>query len=301
MSQSKPMLALFGQKLAPDVCAALEPDFTLVRPDDLPGLDPAAREGIERAVTMAMIGAPAELLEALPGLKRIASIGAGMDQFDEADLAARGIELCPTPHIMTEDTAEMAVSLVFALFRNTVANDAHVRTGRWAGARASLGRRISGSRAGIVGLGRIGSAVARRLRALGVDVAYTGRAAKPGAGYPFVADVAELAAAVDVLILTCAATPETRKLADARVIAALGPEGFLVNVSRGSVVDEPALIAALSSGGLRGAALDVFENEPGPDPRFRALDNIILSPHAAVFTAENRVDLIAEIGRLVRE
>ena len=292
-------VAMLGP-LATDVKAGLEADFDLVPPEALAELPEGRRAQIDRAVTMAMVGAPADVVGRLPGLRRIASCGAGMDKFDPDDLSARGIELFPTPHVMTEDTAEMAVALLFALFRHTVRNDAHVRSGAWAGARAGFGRRISGSRAGIVGLGRIGRSLGGRLDALGMEVAYTGRSEKADAPWRFAASPDELAASVDVLFLTCAGGAETRHLVDAGVLSALGPEGFLVNVSRGSVVDEEALIAALSSGGLGGAGLDVFENEPEPDARFAGLPNVVLSPHAAVFTRENRRDLLAEIRRLLR-
>ncbi len=257
------------------------------------------RAGITHGVTSAVGGASADVLALLPGLRVIASVGAGRDLFDMRDLKARAITLHTTPDVMTEDTAECAVALLFAALRNLVVNDAFVRRGDWGDARADLGWRISGRRVGIVGLGRIGSRVASKLDALGCDVSYTGRS-KKDVPWRFASSVAALAKAVDVLILTCAGGEGTRGIVTDEVLQALGPDGFLVNVSRGSVVVEAALIDALEQGRIAGAALDVFENEPALDRRFAALPNCVLSPHAAVFTRENRRDLLAELRRLLK-
>lgn len=294
---SRPTVALLG-RIPPDLRDALAADAMLLAPDDWTALPKDRRQDIALALTSAMGGADKRLVERLPGLRRIASVGAGMDLFDRDWLAARGIELCPTPEVMTEDTAECAITLALAAMRNVATNDRFVRRGAWAEARAPLGRRLSGSRVGIVGLGRIGSRIADKLAALGCDITYTGRGAKP-APWRFEPDVLRLASAVDLLVLSCSAGPETRHLASAAVLAALGPEGYLVNVSRGSVVDEDALIDALQRGTIAGAGLDVFENEPQPDPRFAALENCVLSPHAAVLTRQNRVDLVARVRELL--
>lgn len=294
---SVPQVALLG-RIPPDVRSALAGDVALLDTLKLGAMDLEARSAISHGLTSAIGGASAETLALLPGLRVIASIGAGTDVFDFADLQARGITLHPTAEVMTEDTAECAVALTFALLRNVASNDGFVRRGGWTNARAPLGRRISSCRAGIVGLGRIGGRVAEKLGALGCSIAYTGRRPKDVA-WDYVQDIGTLAASVDLLILTCAGGAQTRGLVSADVLNRLGPECFLVNVSRGSVVDEPALIAALEAGRIAGAALDVFENEPTPDPRFLELPNCVLSPHAATFTRENRRDLIAEIRRLL--
>ena len=293
-----PTVAVLGQ-IPPDVRAAVARAARLVGCDDLADLDPAARGTIRHGLTSAMGGVEPGVLDLLPGLAAIASVGAGTDTFDLDDLARRGIMLDPTPDVMTEDTAEHAVALTLAALRGVVANDRFVRRGDWAAGRAPLGRRLSGRPVGIVGLGRIGTRVAEKLAALGAVVSYTGRSPKD-VPWTFAADIGALAEAVDVLVLTCAGGAATRRLVDAAVLDRLGPEGLLVNVARGSVVNEPALIAALQSGGIAGAALDVFADEPTPDPRLAALHNCILSPHAATYTQENRRDLIAEIGRLLR-
>lgn len=290
-------IALLG-RIPSDVRDGIAGSATLLEREALAGLEAQARAGITHGLTSAIGGAEADMLALLPGLRVIASVGAGTEMFDLDDLAARGIALHPTPDVMTEDTADCAVALVYALLRNVVSNDRFVRNGQWASARAPLGWRMSGRRIGVVGLGRIGSRVAVKLNGLGCDISYTGRGAKD-VPWRFVADLGALADTVDVLVLTCAGGAGTRGLVAADVLRRLGPDGFLVNVSRGSVVDEPALIAALAQGRIAGAALDVFESEPVPDPRFNDLPNCILSPHAAVFTHENRRDLIAEIARLL--
>lgn len=282
----------------PDVLAALAQEVELIDTTTLRTLSQADRSAITHGVTSAMGGASPEVLDSLPGLNTIASVGAGLDRFDLDDLTARGVQVHPTPQVMTEDTAECAVGLIFALLRNIVKNDLFVRAGEWAESRAPLGRRISGRRVGIVGLGRIGNRVAARLDALGCEIYYTGRAEKD-VPWRFEADVGALAQSVEVLVLCVAGGKDTRGLVDAEVLRRLGPSGFLVNVSRGSVVDEEALIAALDQSLIAGAALDVFENEPTPDLRFLGVPNCILQPHAAVYTHENRRDLIAEIRRLL--
>ena len=287
-----PKVALLGSVPA-DVKAALDGDVTLLGAEALAAMEPPTRTGISCGLTSAIGGIGTDVLSLLPGLRTIASVGAGTEVFDLADLKARGITLHPTADVMTEDTAECAVGLVFAALRNLAGNDRFVRRGDWANARAPLGWRVSGRRVGVVGLGRIGGRVADKLSALGCKVSYTGRSPKD-VPWVFAADIGALAGSVDVLVLTCAGGEATRGLVDADVLERLGPDGFVVNVSRGSVVDETALIAALDQGRIAGAALDVFETEPSPSPQLLDLPNCVLSPHAAVFTRENRHDLIAE-------
>ena len=292
-------IALLGS-IPEDMHRALASEFTLLDGAALARLDADERAAIATGLTRAMVGAPRDVVAGLPGLRTIASIGAGMDMFDLAWLSERGITVCPTPDVMTQDTAEFAVGLIFAARRGIVRNDALVRRGDWArSGRGAPGRRISGARIGIVGLGRIGGRIAAMMSALGCRVSYTGRSPKP-VDWAFVPAIADLAGSVDVLVLSCAGGEATRGLVSADVLDRLGPEGVLVNVARGSVVDEEALIRALASGGIAGAALDVFENEPAPDPRFFQLETCILQPHTAVFTTENRRDLAAELARILR-
>lgn len=299
-NSTRPIVATLSP-VAPDIRKALADDFELVPPDQVAALSEATRNSITHALTMAVGGAPDTILDLLPHLRVVASCGAGTDQFDQAALERRGIALRPTPEVMTTDTADMAVGLIYALLRGIVRNDAHVREGHWAKARAGLQTRVAGKRAGIVGLGRIGRTVADRLSGVGLSVSYTGPKEKPDAPYPYEADIARLADSVNILVLTCAGGAATRHLVGAEVLKSLGTTGFLVNVSRGSVVDEAALLNALESGAIAGAGLDVFENEPHPDPRFQALPNVVLQPHAATLTHENRADLADTLRRLLSE
>lgn len=295
---TKPDIAVLGN-IPPDMRAAMEAQTTLFDPAALDALEPARRERIALALTSAIIGAPEGLLATLSGLRRIASIGAGVDRYDIDALAARGIEVCATPEVMTEDTADMAVGLVFAVLRRLVENDAFVRRGDWSKGRAPPGRRVSGRRVGIVGLGRIGARVAAKLHGVGCGISYTGRSEKPGVPWAYLPDPVALAAEVDVLVLTCAGGAATRHLVNRELLQALGCDGIVVNVSRGSVVDEAALLDALESGAIAGAGLDVYENEPEPDAKFLSAPNLVLQPHAAVLTAENRVDLAARLRELL--
>ncbi|MFK8033928.1 MAG: NAD(P)-dependent oxidoreductase [Hyphomicrobiales bacterium] len=292
-----PHIALLGP-IPLDVQEALKGSVMLLDAQALSSLPADLRSTIAKGVTSAFGGADPHMLDFLPGLRLVASVGAGTEAFDLADLAARAIAFHPTPDVMTEDTAECAVALVFALLRNSISNDKFVRNGEWAKARAPLGWRISQRKIGVVGLGRIGRRVAEKLEALSCSISYSGRSRKD-VSWTFVADVGALAKQVDVLVLTCSGGQQTRGLINADILRQLGSQGFLVNVSRGSVVDESSLISALEQRQIAGAALDVFENEPTPDPRFLDLPNCILSPHSAVLTRENRRDLIAEIKRLL--
>lgn len=290
-------VAILG-KIPPDVREALADQVNLLDELALRDLGALERSGITHGLTSAMSGVDPDLLDTLTGLQSIVSIGAGLDRFDLTGFYARGITLHATPRVMSEDTAECAVGLVFALLRNIVSNHRFVHSGAWASLRAPLGWRVSERSVGVVGLGRIGSKVASKLSALGCDVSYTGRIEKP-VPWRFEVDIHDLASRVDVLILCCAGGDETRGLVSSEVLNLLGPQGFLVNVSRGSVVNETALLAALENDLIAGAALDVFDNEPTPDPAFLRLQNCILQPHAAVYTHENRRDLIIEIRHLL--
>lgn len=233
------------------------------------------------------IGCDTDLIAALPSLGLIAINGVGFDKVDLPVAHARGIAVTTTPDVLTDDVADLAVGLILSLLRDLPRADAFVRAGDWLRGSLPLARKVTGRRFGIVGLGRIGAAIAARLEAFG-PVAYTGHKAKP-VPYAFHADPAALAAACDVLVIACAATSETRDLIDGAVLAALGGDGVLVNVSRGSVVDEAALIDALQAGRILGAALDVFVDEPNVPAALIASDHTILTPHVASATVETRV------------
>ena len=247
-------------------------------------------QAVRAVVTGGHIGCSDDLMVALPNLGIIAINGVGVDKVSLALARQRTVHVTTTPGVLTEDVADLAVGLIISLLRGIPAADAYVRAGRWLQADRPLAHKVSGRRFGIVGLGHIGSAIATRLTAFG-PVAYTGPHRKPQAAYPFHVNAAELAAASDVLVIACPANASTCRLIGTPVLNALGPEGYLVNVARGSVVDEPALIAALNAGRIAGAALDVFENEPHVPAELLESQNVVLTPHVASATVETRMQM----------
>lgn len=232
------------------------------------------------------IGCPAPLMSALPALGLIAINGVGVDKVDLAEAARRGIGVANTPDVLTADVADLAVGLVIDLLRGIAQGDRHVREGLWPSGDRPLAHRVSGRKFGIVGLGRIGRATADRLTAFG-PIRYNGRAQRE-APYDYEPDLISLARWADVLVLTCPANAQTYRLIEKTVLDALGPQGFLVNVARGSVVDEAALIEAIAQDRIAGAALDVFENEPHVPEALRESGKIVLTPHVASATIECR-------------
>lgn len=238
------------------------------------------------AVTGGHVGCPVELMQALPSLGLVAINGVGFDKVDLTLARERGIAVTNTPDVLTEDVADLAIGLIIALLRQIPRADRFVRDGSWGTAEWPLGRKVTGSRFGVLGLGRIGQAIADRLAPFG-EVAYCGRSEKAGDLRYFVRP-RELAEWCDVLVVACAATAQTANLVDAEVIAALGERGWLVNVARGSVVDERALAAAIADGCLAGAALDVFAAEPVVPEALMRSERTVLTPHIASGTHETR-------------
>jgi lactate dehydrogenase-like 2-hydroxyacid dehydrogenase len=239
-------------------------------------------------VTSAPTGASGALIEALPALRVIASFGVGFDRIDVEAARRRGVAVSTTPDVLTDCVADLAMGALVAVSRGIVAADRFVRRGAWSAGRFPLTTRVSGKRLGIVGLGRIGKAVARRAAGFDLEIRYHGRRAAPGVPWAHEPSLVALARWADQLVLTCAGGAATHHLVSAEVLAALGPAGFLVNVSRGSVVDEGALVEALVAGTIAGAALDVFEDEPRVPARLLALENVVLLPHVGSGTHETR-------------
>ena len=234
---------------------------------------------------------PASLIAQLPVLEIIAIMGVGYDGVDVAAAKARGVTVTHTPDVLNDDVADLALALMLAAARQIPAADRYVREGRWPGGPMPLARKLSGSRLGIVGIGRIGQAIAQRALAFDMSVAYTARNARPQLPYRFFANATALAAAVDVLCVITPGGDATRKLIDAAVLQALGKgsgQGILVNVARGSVVDESALVDALERGVIAAAGLDVFEAEPNVPDRLRALPQVVLTPHVGSATGSTR-------------
>jgi D-3-phosphoglycerate dehydrogenase len=252
---------------------------------------------IRAIATKGPLGASAELIDACPQVEIIACFGVGYDAIDIERARSRGVRVTNTPDVLTEDVADMAFALILASFRRIVEGEAFVRSGKWSRGALELGRSLGGKRLGVLGLGRIGRAIARRAPAFGMSVAYCDLAKDPDAPHAFHADSISLARASDILVAATTGGPATRNLIGAAVFEALGPDGLFVNISRGAVVDEPALIAALAEKKLGAAALDVFSNEPNIDKRLLGFPNVIVQPHQASGTVEAR----KAMGQLVRD
>ncbi|KMO36260.1 2-hydroxyacid dehydrogenase [Methylobacterium variabile] len=254
---------------------------------------------IRAVATRGELGADRRLIEALPVLEIVSVYGVGFDAVDLGACRERGIRVTNTPDVLTKDVADLGVAMMLAQARGVVGAEAWVRDGSWAGKGLyPLKRRVHGAKAGILGLGRIGYEVAKRLAGFEMDIAYSDVAPKDYAGtWTYVADPVALARRSDVLFVTLAASSATRHIVGREVIAALGPEGMLVNISRASNIDEDALLDTLENGTLGSAALDVFEGEPRLNPRFLALPNVLLQPHHASGTVETR----RAMGQLVRD
>jgi lactate dehydrogenase-like 2-hydroxyacid dehydrogenase len=231
---------------------------------------------------------PTTLLDELPNLGIISVFGVGYDGVPVDYCRQRGIMVAHTPDVLTDDVADVATALVLMTARGFVAADRFVRSGQWLAGAPPLTTCLGGKKAGVLGLGRIGRAIARRLEAMGMSIAYTTRRPQPDVPWRHVPDLRALAAEVDFLIVACPGGAATRGLVDADVLAALGPKGTLVNIARGSIVDEPALVAALQAGTIRGAGLDVFAAEPNVPAALLALDNVVLLPHVGSATRETR-------------
>jgi hydroxypyruvate reductase len=231
---------------------------------------------------------PRALIEQLPALEAIVVFGVGYDGVDVAAAAERGIAVTNTPDVLNDEVADLAMALVLAVARRIPEADRYVRDGAWANGPMPLARKVSGARLGIVGLGRIGRAIAKRAEAFGMSIAYTARNRRDDVAFAYHPTPAALAAEVDFLVVITPGGAGTRKLIDAAVLAALGPQGYLVNVARGSVVDEQALVAALEAKTIAGAGLDVFENEPHVPDALKAMPNVVLTPHVGSATQQTR-------------
>ena len=229
-----------------------------------------------------------ELIAQLPALEIVSVFGVGYDGVDVAAARERGVAVTNTPDVLNDEVADLAIGLMLSVARRLPQADCYVREGQWANGPMPLARKVSGARLGIVGLGRIGNAIAKRAEAFGMTIAYTARSARPESSYRYFPSAEALAAEVDFLVVITPGGAGTRKLIDGQVLKALGKDGYLINVARGSVVDEAALIEALQKGTIAGAGLDVFENEPQVPPELIALDNVVLTPHVGSATWQTR-------------
>lgn len=244
--------------------------------------------GFVGLVTSAKFGAPNALLAQLPALKVISSFGVGYETYDLSVLKARGVQLGYTPEVLNECVADTAFGLLIDVARGFSAADRFVRQGQWLERQFPLMTKVSRKRLGIVGLGRIGRVIARRASGFDMDIRYHNRRPVADVPYGYEQTLEGLAEWCDFLMVISAGGPETHHLISADILRRLGPKGYLVNVSRGSVVDEKALVQALQTRSIAGAGLDVFEDEPRVPEALMALDNVVLLPHVASATQETR-------------
>jgi lactate dehydrogenase-like 2-hydroxyacid dehydrogenase len=250
-------------------------------------------KGITALVTSASFGCTAEMMEALPDLKAICSWGVGYETLDIAAAQRRGIQVSNTPDVLTDCVADLAWGLMIAAARRIAYGDRFVRSGAWGQVHGSipLGSRVSGKKLGIVGLGRIGQAIAKRGAGFDMDVRYHSRRQRDDAPYQYEASLVDLAAWADFLVVATVGGPGTYHLISREVLEALGPKGTIINIARGPVIDEAALIHALQAGKLGSAALDVFEHEPKVPDELKANDNVVLLPHIGSATYETRTEM----------
>ncbi|KAF3339136.1 hydroxyphenylpyruvate reductase-like protein [Carex littledalei] len=234
------------------------------------------------------LGANAAMIDALPKLEIVTSFSVGLDKIDLVKCKERGIRVTNTPDVLTDDTADLAIGLAICVMRRILSAHKYVRSGAWKKAPYTLSTKFSGKRVGILGLGRIGLAIAKRAEAFNCPISYYSRSEKPYPNYTYYPTPADLATNCDVLVIACALTEKTRHIVDRTVIDALGPKGVLINVGRGSHVDEPELVAALVEGRLAGAGLDVYENEPHVPKELFGLKNVVHVPHVGSGTIETR-------------
>jgi hydroxypyruvate reductase len=265
--------------LLPSLEDALRAHYKIV---DAPSPEVAA------AITSSRFGLTREQMDAMPSLRAIVHFGVGYETTDVDYARSRGIVVSNTPDVLTDCVADLAVGGLIDVLRRMSAAQRFLRRGDWLDGQFPLATKVTGRRVGILGLGRIGRAIAHRLEAFDAQLSYHSRHRVPDVPYPYAESPAALAAQVEVLVVATSGGPATAGLVSREVLAALGPSGYLVNIARGSVVDEPALVDALTAGTIAGAALDVFADEPHVPPALLDLDNVVLLPHIASATVETR-------------
>lgn len=283
---------LIAGRLPPNVVPQLEYRFQLhTLPESREDAEQMLRQvgnSIRGLLTNAAQGAPEWLLDALPNLEIISSSGVGTDALNVQIAEARRIRVATTPGVLTEDVADGAIALMLAASRRLMQAERNVRAGRWL-QDLPLGNRVTGKRLGILGLGEIGRAIAKRAAAFDMPIAYHQRNRNPDVPYTYHDSLASLAEASDFLVVVVPGGPATENMVNADVLDALGPEGILVNVGRGTTVDQPELIRALQEDRIRAAGLDVLADEPHVPEALLELDNVVLTPHYASGTIETRL------------
>ena len=296
---SKPELLMVGPYPEWDM-AALDDNYRLHRlweAADRASFIAQHADKIQAIATRGDLGASAELMAQLPNLRIVSVFGVGTDGVDLAHAHSRNIHVTNTPDVLTGDVADLGMALLLDAARLMPKGDTLVRSGNWPQGGLPLTTRVFGKKVGIVGMGRIGQAFAKRAAAFDCGISYFSRTPRPDLPYRFFPGLLDLAHTVEFLVVTLAGGEGTKNVVNADVLNAFGPDGILVNISRGTTVDEEALLAALENKAIKAAALDVFWNEPNINPRFLALDNVVLHPHHASGTSETR----KAMGQLVRD
>lgn len=292
----KTILAL--QPLLQNEMAALERDFGVIRLWESVEPELVIREQALDIVgvlsTYNAGGVSERLMDVLPNLEVIAQFGVGYDNIDLVAAEKRNILVTNTPDVLTDDTADVALFLMLNVARRAVEADMFVRVGRWQSGAMPLSMSLSGKTVGIVGLGKIGAAIAKRAESFNTNIVYHGRS-KKNVPYQYFDDLQEMAGKSDFLVIACAGGGETHHLVDYRIMEALGARGYLINIARGSVINEDDLLIALRNKAIAGAGLDVFANEPYVPEEMIKMDNVVLSPHVGSATVETR----AKMGQLV--
>lgn len=290
-----PVLLICGASFKEDERARLTEAFAstyIDGPDAISGVPQGQRDGIRAVAYKGHKPFGGAEMDLLPDLGVIANYGVGYDAIDVAAASERGIKVTNTPDVLSDDVADIAVAMLLAQSRTMRLGEAHVRSGDWAKkGEIPLNRKVTGTKAGIVGLGRIGREIADRLAAFKMDIHYHSRSQKETPGWTYHADPVSLAGAVDFVVVALVGGSATEGYVSRQVIDAMGPSGVLINISRGTTVDEGALLDALEEGRIGGAGLDVFLNEPDIDPRFMKLENVVLQPHQGSGSVETRRDM----------
>ncbi|WP_397475234.1 2-hydroxyacid dehydrogenase [Pusillimonas sp.] len=299
MPDTKPLLLqLYAlPTLLPDGQARLERAYRVIQlwqADDPNDLMREHAGQVEVLLASAFHPARAALIDQLPALKAICSLGVGYDSIDVRHAHARGVQVSNTPDVLNDCVADLTWGLILAAMREMGRAERFVREGKWENQLASLplGRRVTGKRLGIVGLGRVGLAVAQRAAGFSMNLRYHNRSPRTDVAWTYESELSALAEWSDILVVATVGGPDTRHLINAEVLQALGPQGVLINVARGSVVDEKALVHALETGVIGGAGLDVFESEPHVPDALKTMENVVLLPHIASATVETRQAMI---------
>lgn len=282
---------LLTQPVPAPIDARLQALYTLHRLYEAADQDAYLRQvggRIRAVVTGGAKGLANTVMDRLPALEVIAISGIGTDAVDLQHARRRGVQVTTTPGVLTDDVADMAMGLLIMALRDLGNGERIVRAGQWGAVVQPLARKVTGIELGIVGLGRVGHAIAKRAQAFGMTIRYTDLQVQPDSGHEFIPDLTDLARRSDVLVLAASAD-QGKAIITAQVLQALGRDGYLINVARGKLVDEPALIDALRDGVIAGAGLDVFADEPRVPEALRALPNAVLQPHRASATEQTRL------------